>query len=74
MGSGTHCSKIDGFPGTQETHANGANGLTQGAAYLKDCMPFNVGPIIIVLQTQRPPHPNKSLNLEAWCEVLAGKK
>ena len=25
LGSGTHCSKIDGFPGT---HANGAIGLT----------------------------------------------
>ena len=25
MGSGTHCSKIDGFPGTRGTHANGAN-------------------------------------------------
>ena len=24
MGSGTHCSKIDGFLGTQRTHANGA--------------------------------------------------
>ena len=24
MGSGTHCSKIDGFPGTHGTHANGA--------------------------------------------------
>ena len=24
MGSGTHCSKIDGFPGTQGTHANEA--------------------------------------------------
>ena len=24
MGSGTHCSKINGFPGTQGTHANGA--------------------------------------------------
>ena len=23
-GSGTHCSKIDGFPGTYGTHANGA--------------------------------------------------
>ena len=28
MGSGTHCSKIDGFPGTHETHANGAIGHT----------------------------------------------
>ena len=25
-GSGTHCSKIDGFPGTHGTHANGATG------------------------------------------------
>ena len=24
MGSGTHCLKIDGFPGTHGTHANGA--------------------------------------------------
>ena len=24
MGSGTHCSKTDGFPGTHGTHANGA--------------------------------------------------
>ena len=24
MGSGTHCSKIDGFLGTHGTHANGA--------------------------------------------------
>jgi len=24
MGSGTHCSKFDSFPGTQGTHANGA--------------------------------------------------
>ena len=24
MGSGTHSSKIDGFPGTHGTHANGA--------------------------------------------------
>ena len=24
MGSGTHCAKYDGFPGTHGTHANGA--------------------------------------------------
>ena len=24
MGSGTHCLKIDGFPGTHGTHTNGA--------------------------------------------------
>ena len=28
MGSGTHCSKIDGFPGTHGTHANGATGIS----------------------------------------------
>ena len=27
MGSGTHCSKTDGFPGTHGTHANGATAL-----------------------------------------------
>ena len=27
MGSGTHCSKIDGFPGTHGTHANGATAI-----------------------------------------------
>ena len=26
IGSGTHYSKIDGFPGTHGTHANGATG------------------------------------------------
>ena len=26
MGSGTHLSKIDGFPGTHGTHANGTAG------------------------------------------------
>ena len=30
MGSGTHGSKIHGFPGTHETHANGAT-VYQGA-------------------------------------------
>jgi len=27
MGSGTHCSKTDGFPGTHGTHANGATAI-----------------------------------------------
>jgi len=27
MGSGTHCLKVDGFPGTHRTHANGATDL-----------------------------------------------
>ena len=27
MGSGTHCSEIDGFPGTHGTHVNGATAL-----------------------------------------------
>ena len=27
MGSGTHCSKIDGFPGTHGTHANRATAV-----------------------------------------------
>ena len=28
MGSGTHCSEIDGFLGTYVTHANGATAYT----------------------------------------------
>ena len=30
MGSGTHCSKIDGFPGTHGTLANGATAVAAG--------------------------------------------
>ena len=30
MGSGTHSQKIDGFPGTHGTHANGATVKTLG--------------------------------------------
>ena len=29
MGSGTHCLKTDGFPGTHGTHANGATALAE---------------------------------------------
>ena len=29
MGSGSHCSKIDGFPKTHRTYANGATDLPQ---------------------------------------------
>ena len=33
MGSGTHFSKIDGFPGTHGTHANGDPELEQRPSY-----------------------------------------
>ena len=35
MGSGTHCSNIDGFLGTHGTHANGATELVSFQSGLK---------------------------------------
>jgi len=37
--SRTHCSKIDGFPGTNGTHANGATGL-EVSYYIHPCLIF----------------------------------
>ena len=45
MGSGTHCLKIDGFPGTHGTHANGATELAIALEFHKIYELTNSGPL-----------------------------
>ena len=52
IGSGTLCSKIDGFPGTHGTHANGATGgeTIQGRKQLNESKLFKEIRYIFVVE------------------------